>query len=178
MQEAMMKVAAVGPNHRRLDPLIGNYKVDAKFWMEPNGKAEVATGTAEFRWILGGHYVAMDYYSSFQGQKFEGYGLYGYNNIGGQYESTWVDSMGSEIMKSVGQPDKVGSAIVFSGEFECPIMNGPMKTREIMTIGTDRHVFEMYHAAFDGSGEYKAMEIVYERVRPVIKSTKKTQKKK
>ena len=173
MQEAMVKASTIGENHHKLDPLVGSYKVETKFWMTPGGQPETVTGTAEFMWILGGHYLATDYHSEFNGQPFEGHGAYGYNNVTKRYESIWLDSMGTEIMKSEGQSEKDGSVIVFNGEFSCPVSDGPMKMRTVMTIGTDRHVFEMFHPAFDGSGEYKAMEIVYEKVASHAKCGKK-----
>ncbi len=170
MQAAMEKVSAIGPNHKRLEPLVGKYKVDSKFWMKPGGEPEVATGTANFRWTLGDRYLVQDYQSKFMGQPFEGQGMFAYNNVGEQYESTWADSMGSEIMKSEGQVMPDGK-IVFNGQFDCPMTNEPMKMRQVLSIGGDQHTFEMYHPAMDGSGEYKAGEITYTRIKPGKKST-------
>ncbi len=169
MQEAMAKASHIGENHRKLDPLVGTYKTEAKFWMKPGQAPQLATGTAEFKWILGGHYLMQEYKSSFQGEPFNGEGVIGYSNLNNRYESTWIDSMGTEIMKSQGGANTDGSVITFNGQFECPLTKGPMKTREILTMTKDRHVFEMFHPALDGSGEFKAMEIVYERVKPTAK---------
>lgn len=174
MQEAMAKASSIGPNHHKLNPLVGHYKVEAKFWMKPGTPPEVTTGTADFAWVLDGHYLAMNYVSSFQGQPYRGEGMFGYNNIAGQYQSTWADTMGTEIMMASGNFDKDGG-LVFNGEFKCPVTDNAMKTREVLRIGTDQHVYEMYHPALDGSGEFKAMEITYERLKPTAKvSLKKT----
>ena len=175
MQEAMVKASAIGPNHHKLDPLVGSYRVEAKFWMKPGSAPEITPGTADFTWILGGHYLAMNYNSSFHGQPFQGQGLFGYSNVAGQYQSAWVDTMGTEIMMSKGNFDQSG-ALVFNGEFKCPVTDNAMTTREILRIGTDRHTYEMWHPALDGSGEFKAMEITYDRVKMMPKMTGKKTK--
>lgn len=170
MQEALRKATEIGPNHRRLDPLVGRYKVIAKYWKAPKGEPEVTTGTAEFSWILDGHYLMMKYNSTFEGKPFEGIGVFGYSNTKQEYQSAWADTMGMEMMMSKGNFDTTG-ALVFNGEFKCPVTDNKMTTREVLRLGNGRHVYEMYHPAMDGSGDFKAMEIVYELDQSAKKQT-------
>jgi hypothetical protein len=161
MEEALKKASEVGPNHKRLDPLVGIYKVTAKFWKSPKGEPEVTTGMADFAWALDGHYILMNYASTFNGRPFKGIGMFGYSNSSQEYQSLWIDTMGIDMMMSKGNFDKDGN-LVFNGEFKCPVTDNTMTTREVLRIGNGRHVYEMFHPAMDGSGDFKAMEITYE----------------
>jgi hypothetical protein len=162
MEEAWKKAATPRAEHRALDALVGKYKVETKMWMDPLMQPDVATGIAEYSWILDGHFLSLDYHGEFQGRRFDGQSLFGFNNMTGKYESTWVDSMSTQIMKSEGTADASGKVITFAGEFLCPIRQGPQKIREVMTIGTDKHTYEMFDRTPDGK-EYKSLEITYTR---------------
>ena len=58
------------------------------------------------------------------------------------YDSVWMDSMSTQIMTSGGAAQNGGAAIAFSGEMSCPVTNGPIKVRQVLTIGSDQHLFE------------------------------------
>ena len=163
MQAAFEKASTVNENHRVLDPLVGKWKVTSKFWMQPGAPAEESTATATYRWILGGRFLQQDYSGKFQGKPFTGVGTYGYNTVGEKYESTWVDSMGTQIMKSEGTISPAKDVITFHSRFDCPMVNGPRETTATLTIADkNRHVYEMFDKAPDGTN-VKSMELVFTR---------------
>lgn len=177
MQKAFERASTPRAEHRALDPLVGSYSVTAKMRMSPDAPEETATGSTEFRWVLGGHFIEQTYNSTFQGQPFVGSSLLGFNNISGKYESTWADSMGTQIMRSEGTADPSLKAVTFTGEYYCPLTNGPRPMKSILTIGKDSHTYEMYDISQAGK-EFKSMEITYTRVPKVVAQAKSSRKKK
>jgi len=163
MEEAFKKASTPGEKHRALDPLVGSYKVVSKMWMDPAAQPEVAEGSADFKWVLDGHFIEQNYHGAFQGRPFDGKGTFGYNNVENRYESSWVDTMSTGQMQSSGQIDPTGKNLIMSGDYTCPMTGQRMKSKEIFTIGTDKHVFEMYQKTPDGK-EFKGLEITYERL--------------
>ncbi len=74
-------------------------------WKAPEAKPEGSSGTSTFKMILGGRYLQQDFKGKVMGQSFTGLGLMGYNNLSKKYESIWLDSMGTAMMKGEGTFD-------------------------------------------------------------------------
>ena len=171
MEKAFAKAMTPGENHKVLNPLVGKFKTESKFWMMPDSKPEVSKGTADNRWVYNGRYVAQHYRGQWNGKPFEGQGTWGYDNVLGKYQSTWMDSMSTQIMTSTGSYDATNKAITLSGEVSCPMTGAPKAARSVTTILSDyQHRFEMYAPGPDGK-EYKTLEIIYTRVGTPSKST-------
>lgn len=54
MMEKWKEFATPNENHRVLDALVGDWDYTVKWWMSPDAKPEVSTGTSEIEWIMGG----------------------------------------------------------------------------------------------------------------------------
>jgi hypothetical protein len=164
-QEEMMKLSSPGDQHAKLQPLIGKWKHTVRWRMEPNGKEEVMTGTNVNRWVLGKRFMMQEVRGSTPKMPFEGIGYTGYDNVRGQYVSTWLDSMGTGMMNSSGAFDEANNAITESGTFSCPMTgNSNMQFRSNWKVlDKNHHVYEMFIPGPDGK-EFKSMEIEYTRV--------------
>ena len=163
MMKIMKEMATPNENHARLDAIVGTFKAESKFWMDPGAAPETTKGTSKNTWILGKRYVRQDYSGKFMGQNFDGIGFVGFDNGSKEYFSTWMDSMTTSFMKSQGRFDSGKSAIEMSGEFYCPMTKSVHKPRTILTIkDKNHHSFEMYDLAPNGH-EMKMMEIQYTR---------------
>jgi len=92
-------------------------------------------------------------------------GVTAYDNVSKQYQSSWIDNMGTSIMYMTGRHDAATKSIIFTGEMDDPMKPGTkVSLKEIIRITSpDSHTMEMYEIR-DGK-ENKMMEIVYTRTR-------------
>ena len=159
------KYSQPGENHKRLDVLVGKWNYTVKFQMSPESEPEVSQGTNENKWVLGGRFIQSE--SKGEATKnfpaFEGMGFVGYDNVKGEYNSVWLDNMGTSIMKATGQFDTTANTLSESGSFSCPLSE--TKNMEFRTvwkiIDNDHYTYEMFMN--DKGKEIKGIEISYER---------------
>lgn len=175
MEKRWMDAVTPNENHKVLEALVGDWTATAKFWMAPGAEPEVSMAKSSNRWIYQGRYVEQLYHGIWNGQPFEGRGLWGYDNVAKQYQSSWVDSMSTQQFQSAGNFDPAKSTLTMTGDVSCPMTGSPRQTRSVTTIiDNNNHLFEMFSAGPDGA-EFKGMEISYTRV---VAKTKKAAGKK
>ncbi len=100
------------------------------------------------------------------GKPFEGMGLFGFDNIKGQYETLWLDNMGTGFVRGTGTYEASTKVLKDTGEYSCPISQN--KTRayraEWKLIDKTHTVYEMWSTTPEGT-EYKQMEMAYLRTK-------------
>ena len=165
MMEAM-KLMAPSEGHRKLDALIGNFKAKTTMWMDAAAAPQVSEATSENKWILDGRFVQQTFKGEFMGKPFEGMGIIGYDNVGKEYISIWLDSIATGVMKSTGQYDEATKTFSEEGTFSCPLTGKKDNAHKAVTqvVDANHHTFEMWHDDVKTGKNYKAMEISYERV--------------
>ena len=98
------------------------------------------------------------------GQPFEGRGLTGYDNVQKKYVGTWLDTMGTGMMTSVGSVDETGMKFAFDAAMWDPTTGQLTKSREELIIESpDRHLMTMYATDPASSTEFKTMELIFTR---------------
>ncbi len=164
MMQAYAKAAEPGPNHKRLDPLAGNWNCLARFWEGPGGGPQhESKATYKRTWILGGRFLQDNYESQFMNKPFSGFGLMGYDNQKKHYVSLWTDTMSTGFMIMTGEADATGKVITLTGEMDDPVTGQLKKLKSILRIESDaKNIFEMYEPGSDGK-EFKSFEIVSTR---------------
>jgi hypothetical protein len=162
MMEAMMKHATPGPEHKKLEPIVGLWAHSGKMWMDPSAPPQDFQGTTERKWVLGGRFVYDETKSSFSGMPFEGLGYTGYDNALKKYTGLWIDNMSTSTMTSTGTLDSTGKVLTNHSECYDASAGKVCKSREVMTIvSNDEHRSVMYKIE-DGK-EIKVMELVFKR---------------
>jgi hypothetical protein len=163
MMEQYEKASALNDHHKHIQKMVGTWSAVVKWWPAPGAPASESKGTAKFTSILGGHFVQMDYQGDMMGQPFQGSGTFGYDNGRKKHVSTWIDSMGTGIMVSLGDGD--GKTFTSTSEYDDPMTGKPTKSRMVTKVlGPDKHTFEMYGPGPDGK-ERLVMEITYDRAK-------------
>ncbi len=160
--EAWQKAMAPGPQHAALAEMVGDFKITVNSFMEPGGEPQVSSGTASRKMIMDGRILEETVSSSVMGQPFEGRGLTGYDNVAGQWWGSWIDSMSTGLMTTYGEWDEEEGIGTFHGEYIDPSTNMAQATRTVihqLEGGNER--MEMF--MITPAGEYKSMEILYER---------------
>ena len=161
--EAMMKAGTPGEAHQKLASMIGTWNVVVKMFPQPGAPAQESKGTAVNKWVLGGRWVQENFTGKFMNMPFNGIGYTGYDNIKKQYTGTWMDSMSTATMSSLGTGDTSGNTYEFSSTMDDPMTGKTMPVKSTMRIVDDnQHVMEMWAPAPDGK-MFKMMEITYTR---------------
>jgi hypothetical protein len=165
--EAMMKeLGTPDENHRRLDPLVGEFRFTSTMWMEPGQPAMKDEGTCSNRWTLGNLYLESQVRGTMMGTPIEGRSYMGYDKSLKQYSAVWLDSSSTMFMPVTrGVASEDGKSITMECDALDPMIGKNVHIREVLTIqGYDHHVFTMYMTP-PKSEEMKSMEIIYSRIR-------------
>jgi hypothetical protein len=162
MEEAMMKAATPGPNHKILDRAVGDFTYTNKLWMAPGAPPMEMTGTSHAEWVLGGRYVQGTIKGEMGGMPFEGRSTDGYDNVLKMYVNSWVDNLGTGIMTGTGNCDASGKVCTMNLEGSDPMSGGTTKSKSVTTYTDNGYKLEMFMMGPDGK-EMKIMELVATR---------------
>lgn len=163
MMAACQKAATPGKGHRSLDALAGSWNARTTFWMAPNAPPATSDGVSEHRWVLGGRYLEQVYRGDAMGGPFEGIGYTGYDNGQQRFVGTWMDSMGTGIMTSLGAGRPTDSKIAFMSRYFDPSSRKEVLFETLIRIqNRDHHTFEMWTRAPNGK-RFRTMLAEYTR---------------
>jgi hypothetical protein len=170
MMAMMVEFAKPGENHKRLQELVGTWSYAVKWWMSPDAPPMESTGTTVIRSVMDGRYVISEHTGSMQmpgdngkmmDMPFKGMSVEGYDNVKKKYVSSWIDNMGTGIMRSEGTYEPATKTLTYLAEYE--VMPGvKTKARQVIKcVDKDHHTMEYFEDR--GGKETKVMEISYAR---------------
>jgi hypothetical protein len=165
-EQAMMAQwqAAMTPSagHARLAPMVGTWRATTSFTMAPGAPAQVSEGSSINRLVLGGRYLEQIYKGTSMGSPFEGIGYTGFDNVQKKYVGTWMDTMGTGLMSSVGVGRPSGARMDFVCEAIEPSGKKRIFDASIRIRDEAHHTYEMWTKGPSGK-RYRVMLIEYER---------------
>lgn len=164
MMEAWTKMMAPNENHKKLEFFVGKWEATVRTWMEgPDKPPQESKGTSESVSIYGGRFIKDTFNGEMMGQKFEGTGMFGYDNGRKHYSSLWYDSTSTGFMTMSGSFDATGKILTMYGQSDDPMTGHIGKNlRAVYRIVDDNsYVFEMYDLTMGENA--KMMEISYKR---------------
>ncbi|MGE3805972.1 MAG: DUF1579 domain-containing protein [Gemmataceae bacterium] len=156
--KAFAEASQPGPEHSKLEPLVGSWTYTCKMWMAPDKPPMECKGTIDRKWILGNRFVEETVKGTgFDGKPgFEGVGIIGYDKNQKQYTSNWICTMCTGTCTGVGKLED--GVFTFKTEAFCPMQKKVVQGREVLRFESkDRTVAESY-MTIDGK-EVKVMEI-------------------
>ncbi len=164
--EAWKAYSTPGAPHQLLESFVGKWSHTMRWWESAKAKPVESSGTNENVLVLGNRFLQEHATGTWMGQPFEGMGMTGYDNLRGEYTSTWLDNMGTGMMRSTGQYDAKTKTITQNGEASCPMSESKRMTfrATIKIVDKNRYVYTMYSAGPDGK-EFRAMEVNYKRTK-------------
>ncbi len=161
MMEAWMKAMTPGEQHKNLNFFVGEWNTENTMWME--GTQMVSKGKMHCEPALGGRYFISKHTGDMNGMPFEGMGVDGYDNVNGEYFSTWYDNMGTGVMVSKGTASADMKSYTYTGATKDCMTGKMIQHKMVSTItGPDSYKFEMWMTPA-GEKESKAMEMVLTR---------------
>ncbi len=165
--EARKQAAQPGEFHDHLEPLAGKWSLAVKWRKSPDAAWTESTSTAVNEWIMGHRFlkrnVKGDTVREGQEDRFEGMGIFGYDNRKGKYTSAWIDNRRTGIMTSLGECDASGKTFTMEREYTSAATGQVKKVRKVLRIiNNNKFVSEVYKVGPDGV-EFMAMQITNTR---------------
>lgn len=151
-----------GSHHHHLDRFIGIWTGRITVWTDVDAEPTSFESTAEARWILGRRYLEWTHGGVLGGVPFRGLGIDTFNTLAGQYESIWIDNLGTLILFYEGSCADGGSVRTLETTFTEPT-DGSTATQKVVYRWVDDNRFTYESFMKQGASEFRSMLIEYQR---------------
>ena len=161
-------LAAPGPEHQRLQSLVGKWTEDIKVWPEPGKGPMSLKGTCENRMILGGRFLVTETRGDMGGMNVESTHITGFDRRRKQYTTVALDTFGTYYITAAGPFDESKQAVVMYGEDVDPLLGTQKYDIIIRILGPDKYTMEIVFkdkVHTHGAAEFKAVEVTYTRAK-------------
>jgi hypothetical protein len=157
----MIAATTPGKEQEFLAQGVGHWECKTTMWMTPTSEPTESKGTSTSEVVMDGRFVKCEMDGEMPGMgPYHGLGFYGYDNVAGQYVSTWIDNHGTGIMQGTGEKSGDGKSITWTYTVNCPIAKGPVQMRETLTrTGDDTQTLVMHGTDPKSGKEFKMMSI-------------------
>ncbi len=164
MMAAFERMGALRPEHKQLDYFVGDWNATTTMWMDPKAPPQTSEGKYHAEAIFGGRYIETKYEGIAMGQPFSGRGMLGFDNLGGRYFNSWIDSMSTGFFLAYGTYDAAKKTYTFHGTMDDPMKAGSkVGVREVVRIVDPAHYTFEWHETHAGK-EAKTMQIDYTKL--------------
>lgn len=164
MQKAWIDFATPGTEHQWIAKSAGTWTCDSVAqWMDPKTPATYNKATSVEKPFANGLYMEGEYTSSMMGQPMMGKSIFGYDKMKKKYVMSWVDNLGSGIVRMEGDYDAATKTLHLKGKQSDPVTATETDIRqEQKWIDDNTYVMIMYGTGHDGK-EAKFMEGTFKR---------------
>ncbi len=161
--QACIEAGTPGEHHQYLDQLVGEWTGEYRIWMEPGTEPMVFNGTVSREWVLGNRFLRETVECTSPMGPFNAIGFSGYDNVDGQYEFAWLDSMSTGIYFETGTYDPKRKVLSSRGSNRDPATGRVIPSWGDLDLSNpDRHVF-VGHSVSAAGGQFKHFEGVLQR---------------
>jgi hypothetical protein len=165
MMEAWMDFAKPAAEHAWMAKYAGTWECDSvKQWMDPSQPPTTAKATEIVTMGMNGLYQMTDFNSTMMGQPMMGHGMMGYDKMKKKFVLSWIDNMGSGIVRMEGSYDDATKTLNMTGKQSDP--GRKMETdirQELKYLDENSYTLAMYGTGHDGKSEQKFMEGTFKR---------------
>ncbi len=163
--QACAAAAMPGPQHAHLAKGVGTWAMTSRTWMAPGMEPAQSAGSCTITPMFDGRFTKCEMSGDMPGMgPFNGFGLYGYDNVAQKFQSTWIDNCGTGIMFGTGELSSDGTTMTWKFTYNCPITRKPTTMREIEKMtGKDTRTMEIYTIDPKSGKEYKMMDAAMTR---------------
>ncbi len=164
VMKAWMDFATPSDMHKWMAKGAGKWEGEMSQWMDPAAPPTKSMAKSETKVSMNGLYLVDDYSGDMMGQPFMGHSIMGYDNVKKMFVSSWIDNMGSGIVRMEGTYDAATKTLNMKGKQSDPMSGGESDIRqEQKWIDDNTYVLTMYGTGHDGKGEQKFMEGTFKR---------------
>src|SRR5262249_4783075 len=157
--KALAEAGKPGPEHRKLDPFVGDWTFTLKLWTDPSQPPAELKGTVERKWIMGGRFVQESVKGEYDGKPFEGMGLWGYDPAQKKFTTVRVCGLCGTISNGLGSCDPSGTKFECAKEECCPLTGQKFQGRDEVIIESNDKIILNGFRTVNGK-EVKAIELV------------------
>ena len=158
--KSMMEYGTPGEPHKMLAKSNGTWTGEVTMWMAPDAPPSTSKMTMTNKMIMDGRYQVSEAKGDMMGMPFNGMSTTGYDNHKKVYVSTWIDNMGTGVMKMEGPWDEASKSMTLTGTMMNPATGKECDFKEVFRIIDDNNqVMEMYGPDLQTGKQYKNMEI-------------------
>lgn len=152
--------------HKMISSWDGKWNTEINSWMSPDAPPMKSEGKTINKMVLGGRYQESIHTSNMMGMPFEGHGTLGYDNAKKVFESTWIDNVGTGVIKMTGAWDAASKSVTLKGMSIDPTTGKEFEMKEVFkVIDENTHLMEMYGPSSKDGKEMKMMEMKFTRVK-------------
>jgi hypothetical protein len=152
-----------GPEHKYLEPLHGKWDITTKMFMPGKKDPTVTKATAERKWVMDKMYLQESVSGEFNGEKFKGQGVTGFDRFKKKFFFTWIDNMATGIMYGEGEYDPKTKTFTYSYTEDSPFLGKGVKARDVLKIVSDNEQHFTFYRTMPKGTEFKMMEMTYTR---------------
>jgi hypothetical protein len=163
--QACIEAGTPGEMHAHLAEGIGVWNGKSTMWMAPGAPPMQSECVSTCTPMMDGRYIKCEIEGDMPGMgPFQGFGIYGYDNVSKKFQSTWIDNCSTGQMVGTGELSSDDKTMTWTFSYHCPITKKPVTMREVERItGKDTKTMEMYGIDPKSNKEYKMMEIAFTR---------------
>jgi hypothetical protein len=163
--QACTDAATPGKMHEHLAKGVGVWQGKSTMWMGPGAEPVTSECKTTITPIMDGRYVKCEVSGEMPGMgPFNGFGIYGFDNVTQNFVSIWLDNCGTGIAHGTGELSSDGKTMTRTSTYNCPVTKKPTTMREVeVTTGPNTKSWELFVKDPKSGEEYKAMSIEYTR---------------
>jgi hypothetical protein len=161
-KEAWAKAMAPGKPHASLAEEAGDWRYTVTMWEAPGAQPTTLKGVSTKKMVMGGRFLEEELTGEYKEQPFHGHGITGFDNVTQEYQSIWLDNMGTGLQWYTGRDDANGTR-TYTSTMRDPVTGRAASMRSVArTIDKDHHTYESYVTLPDGK-EMLQMRVEYTR---------------
>ena len=159
-------LAGPGPEHQRLQALVGKWDQEITVWSKPGAKPMTLKGSCENKMILGGRFLVSESRGNMGAMSVESTHITGFDRRHKKYTVIGLDTFGTYYVTAAGPFDDAKQAVVMYGEDVDPILGTQKYDMILRVLNPDKYTIEIVFKDKEhtqGAAEFKAVEITYTR---------------
>ena len=123
--QACMLAATPGKMHQHLAKEAGVWNGKTTMFM-PGAEPATSECVSTITPIMDGRYIKCEIKGDMPGMgPFEGFGIYGFDNVSQKFVSSWIDNQGTGMMNGTGELSDDGKVMSWKFTFNCPVTKKP-----------------------------------------------------
>jgi Protein of unknown function (DUF1579) len=152
-----------GAMHKMLAKEIGTWEADVNQWMDPSAPPNKMKATNLVTMSMNGLFQIGNFSADMMGMPMTGQSTTGYDNAKKIFVSSWIDNLGSGMVRMTGNFDEATKTLHLKGTQTDPMTGNDSEIREVIKWHDENsYTMTMYGAGPDGK-EMKFMEGTFNR---------------
>jgi Protein of unknown function (DUF1579) len=167
IMQAWQDFATPGAEHQWMAKGAGTWVCDSMAqMMDPAAPPAYSKASETVTIAMNGLYQLTDFSSTMMGMPMQGHSIMGFDKMKKKYVLSWIDNVGSGIVRLEGTYNEATKTLNMSGKQSDPARGMETDMRqELKYLDDNTYVMAMYGTGHDGKTEEKFMQGTFKRVK-------------